>query len=81
MSARSKQAIVASIIFSGGCFMYALYDKEIQLARLRQGAVQDRERQKLKKQNLQDLEKNILIEEQYKKARAEKDAKEKGAVS
>lgn len=76
MSKASKNAIIGAAVFSAGCVLYAFYDKQMSLATLRKNVVKERELQRLKKQNLLDLERNIKVEEQYKKALTEKGTKE-----
>ncbi|KAK7602776.1 hypothetical protein V9T40_006750 [Parthenolecanium corni] len=77
MSLTSKITLGASVVFLAGTIIYDFYDKEIQKALLHRGVVKDLARQELQAKNLRELNRQIMVEEQYRTAMAEKEAKSK----
>lgn len=74
MSTSSKVTLGASILFLAGTVIYDFYDKEIQKVILHRGVVKDLARQELQTRNLMELDRQIVVEKQYRDAMAKKEA-------
>lgn len=77
MSRASKIALGSSVVFLAATVIYDFYDKEITRAVLHKGVVKDLARQEQQAKNLRELSRQIVVEEQYRAAMAEKEAKSK----
>lgn len=69
MSTKSKIAVGASCVFAVGMIIYDFYRQEWIRLDMRRNIVQDQMRSELRKQqNLQNLQKQMYLEAEYKKA-------------
>lgn len=79
MSARSKITLGASVVFCAGCLIYDLYEKAFDRARLHEGVVRDLGLVERQTKNLAELDRQKVVERQYKGALIEKNESQAGS--